>query len=175
MSGSSAKHIPLPQPTTTIRVRSTPVQEWRLLQTLISARQNCIHSRDADAHLISNFVLLNPRIQIATMEMNTAPNAHDRQVSLKDQMLNGLLTAAEVRCRVFDVQERWLNRRLERQFGLDPGDDLIGYCIHQYVNGSRHVRFSWLELRGNFAQIPTPAFPADHVVGADKPQYRKSR
>jgi len=65
-------------------------------------------------------ILLNPRVQITAMEMNPASHPHHRNVTLKDEVLNGLLCTAQIHGSLLYVQQDGFNIGRSEASKLQP-------------------------------------------------------
>jgi hypothetical protein len=59
--------------------------------------------------LVSIFILFDPRIEVSAMQMHSASHPHHGEITLEDEVLNGLLGTPQIDGSLLDVQQDWLN------------------------------------------------------------------
>jgi hypothetical protein len=86
----------------------------------------------------SEFISLNPGIQVGAVKMDTAAMADDWQDVLRDEMLHRLLAAAQVNGGLLNVEEHRLDRGTAHpyQLLLEDGGNLPGEGLGHVSHGS---------------------------------------
>ena len=79
---------------------------WNTRVPFIFATDN----RQKKARCRSVLIFLNPRVEVAAVEMHPPPHAYHGQLSLEDQMLNGLLAPVKIDRSLLHAEEQGLDR-----------------------------------------------------------------
>ena len=103
-------------------------------------------------HRSSIFVSLDPRVEVATIEVYATADANNWQFLVEDQMLHGLFGPPQVHGGLFYIQQGRLDSANEmlhvgREFGFDVGGNLLSDHVdesgqHNVTGGTAVIRQS---------------------------------